>query len=172
MKAYEEDRQVRRRTRSRKPMSKKHWEVILNLLKIGKGHGFDTYTAHKSRIFRGTRLGSIATIDDISPYVQPDRLKVVSKIDVLWLETDVIRYCFEVVITTDLRVAALRLSQVPTAEKLYIVCPPRNRQKFNRLKQIPEFRRTWGKLKFVNVEELTEYLRIQIEELRMRGRIL
>ena len=162
---------MRRRTGSPRKASKKHWEVTLNLLKSGKMLGYDTYTAHKSNSFRGTRLGNVATRDDISPYVQPDRLEVVSNIDVIWLESDVIRYCFEVVITTDARVAALRLSQVPTAEKLYIVGPPRNRRKFNRLEQITEFRRMWGRFKFVSVEELTEYLRIQIEESRMRGRV-
>ncbi len=152
-------------------MSKNHGGVILDLLRIGEMLGFDTYTAHKSESFHGTRLGTIATRDDISEYVQPDRLEVVSKIDVIWLERDVIKYCFEVVFTTDMRVAALRLSQVPTAEKLFVVGPPSNRGRFNRLKQIPDFRRIWGKFMFINAEELTEYSKILSEESEMRGRV-
>ncbi len=162
----------RRMTSRKHSRSKDHGGVILDLLRIGEILGFDTYTAHKSESFHGTRLGTIATRDDISQYVQPDRLEVVSKIDVLWLKRDVIRYCFEVVITTDMKVAALRLSQVPTAEKLYVAGPPGNRRRFNRLKQIPAFRRIWGKFKFINVEELTEYSKILIEESQMRGRVL
>jgi hypothetical protein len=149
-----------------------HVGLIYYLLKLGRMLEFDTYTAHRSESFCKTRLGALASIEDIAPYIQPDRLDTVRFIDVIWLRDNVIEYCFEVEFASSMRKAALRLCEVPVALKLIIVGPKHNHSKYSRLKHLSPFRRIWKKFHFVECEKLIEYYSILKEEKKQRKDVL
>jgi len=135
-----------------------HEEIEGILLELGNLLNFDTYTADKSKEYKGKRLGEISTLKEIPHFTYPRILDTVRDVDVIWFKDDFPRYCFEVEHTTDVSKGLLRLYQIKELpSKFFIVAPSSRVSKFEAEIRKDPFYRVRSKYTFRSYSELLEW---------------
>ena len=131
----------------------------LMLLRIGRQLGFKTYTADPSETCGNTRLGDLADMsrNDLRDIVPLKHLGSLSKIDVVWHREGVGFYLFEVVISTSIREALLRLSDVGELNaKMFIVSNENKKSEYESCIMNPAFSIIKNKCVFLSLGELAK----------------
>lgn len=126
-----------------------HTEIQALLLKLGAGMGLDVRVAgnDRNRSYEGTPLGAMPGMTDRLPtQFAAHAQKIVSLIDVLWLDGTAIVAAFEVESTTSiysglLRMADLLALQPNVSIPLYIVAPDERRERVLQEVNRPTFSR-------------------------------
>jgi hypothetical protein len=122
---------------SPEPSASEHTEIQALLLRLGAAMKLDVWVAYndRSRTYQGTSLGAMPRMREKLPTsFAPHAQKIVSLIDVLWLDGPAIVAAFEIESTTSiysglLRMADLLALQPNVSIPLYIVAPDDRRDR-------------------------------------------
>jgi hypothetical protein len=122
---------------SPEPSSTEHTEIQALLLRLGAAMKLDVWVAYndRSRPYQGTPMGAMPRMRDKLPTsFAAHAQKIVSLIDVLWLDGPAIVAAFEIESTTSiysglLRMADLLALQPNVSIPLYIVAPDERRDR-------------------------------------------
>ncbi len=135
-----------------------HTSAELILLKVGRMLGYETYTADPSQMSGSERLGNIATLKEIEPFIPPQSFDSAKRIDVLWLKDDAPAVCFEVEHSTGVTSGLQRLYQIrqlPT--KFFIIAPADVRNKFETEIRKAPFKQIASRYIFKSYEDLQKF---------------
>jgi hypothetical protein len=125
------------------------------LLLLGNWENHETYTADRAKVFRGKRLGEIATLEKLPQTVPGDVLKSLQKIDVIWFKGIWPKYFFEIEHTTDMTKGLHRMYQAVNFDaKLFVVAPACSHTRFLREIEKEPFKSSKEKYRFRSYPEL------------------
>lgn len=121
-----------------------HNEILALLAEVGRSHGYDIWIGkpEQSRYADGLagdkKLSEYVTvkIKDIESIINP---KIVSNIDLMWIEANKIVTSFEVEYSTSMTSALLRGSNIDSKVVKYLVIPEERDEQLNRKKKSPMF---------------------------------
>lgn len=131
------------------------------LLSLGNLLGYETYTPDKSRIYNGTNMGDISTLNEIPSFTYPRILNIVKGVDVIWFRDGYPQYCFEVEHTTNITEGLLRLYQIRGIPiKFFIISPSSRIKKFEREILKDPFYKIRDRYSFRSYDTLLEFYSI------------
>jgi hypothetical protein len=139
-----------------------HTRIQWMLIQFGRAAGSSIWvpSGDKSKEFNGERLADI-TIPELPNFgFDTINRQIISNIDVLWLEGNVIHKAFEIESTTSiysglLRMSDLVLSQPNVNIDLHIVAPLRRREIVRKNILRPTFSKLRAKCSYISFEEIT-----------------
>jgi len=115
-----------------------HTVILLILADIGRRLKFHIWIGEREQ---GEKIGNKPLSSHVSAFfrdglklkdVQPDLLKIIKNIDVIWVREGKICYAFEVEYTTAITEAVRRLKSIPYDAKRVIIIPDRRKRLLNR----------------------------------------
>jgi hypothetical protein len=126
-----------------------HTEIQALLMKLGSAMGLSVYVAanDRSRMFQGVALGAMpGAVDKLPTQFAAQAQRIVSLIDVLWLDRSAIVAAFEVESTTSIYSGLLRMADLLSLQPnvsipLYVVAPDDRRDRVLQEVNRPTFSR-------------------------------
>lgn len=141
-----------------------HNMIEASLAKIGKGLGFDVWTAD-----------NVNAVEDIVEKklmlkMPEERSKRVKEIDVLWIKNGMVKYSFEVENSTNITEAIIRGSNIEYGTNRFIVIPKRRFKLLLRKFEEPMIKdriqkEKWDVITYEQVDELLDKKYVKVEDL-------
>lgn len=141
---------------------REHTRIQWMLIQFGRAAGCSVWvpTGDKSQEFNGEKLSDL-TIPDLPNFgFDAINKQIISNIDVLWLEGNVIHKAFEIESTTSIYSGLLRMSDLVLSQPninidLHIVAPSRRRDIVRKNILRPTFSKLRAKCSYIPFEEVT-----------------